>query len=225
MSVCDVCSLPTRRDDGFVLTTREVVTSPAFWRTQFAKYQAVLDVVPTREERAAFLGEQAIPLVLSPSGWLVCSECSRMFAFDEQVARECALSGKERPDAGPSNWKSVDSIVFPIIVEYVDAVADRKRGLSMKKYFQCSGCGSVLIKNPDTLQLAEAGLTVSGGTTCSDCRTRSDARSIYSGAYDFECDDEAIETMLRDPDNAIPNKAARTWTYLGKTIYGPASKR
>jgi len=225
LSVCDICCMSTNRNSGFILTTGEVITSQTYWRNQLSKLKSVLTNFNTRDEQISFLEDQAFRLFSSPSGWLVCSNCSQMFEFDYSLAQECATSGKERPDAGPSSLESALPIISPIILELVDSVIKLNKKSSNKKFYQCPGCGSVYEKDQTNLKLTEAGISIVGGKTCSDCYTRSDSSEIYSGKYDFDCDDIVIEEMLRDPDNAIYDSVKKIWTFKGNTIFGPASKR
>jgi hypothetical protein len=88
-----------------------------------------------------------------------------------------------------------------------------------KKFWKCTGCGSVMTKK-EGVQLAAllGGVSVSGGETCAICRKRHDAAGIYSGRYDFQCDDSVIEQMLRDPSNARGDADSKTWEYKGQII-------
>ena len=87
-----------------------------------------------------------------------------------------------------------------------------------KKYWKCSGCGSVMFKKETTQQLAEMGVGVSGGETCADCMKRHDAKEIYEGKYDFQCDDTLIDQMIADPQNAQGDPETKIWKYKGQII-------
>ena len=87
-----------------------------------------------------------------------------------------------------------------------------------KKYWKCSGCGSVMFKKETTRQLVEMGAGVSGGETCAECHTRHDAKDIYSGKFDFTCDESLIDQMIADPENAQGDAQTKTWTYKGQVI-------
>ncbi|MCA9392849.1 MAG: hypothetical protein KC900_01485 [Candidatus Omnitrophica bacterium] len=122
------------------------------------------------------------------------------------------LSGAEREMRRPVKTGKSKPLVQHTAMK---ATADK----SAKKYWKCRSCGTILFKKDTIAELAQIPeITVSGGVTCSECRTRHDARDVYAGKYDFRSDDSVIEQMINDPANAEGDPVTGTWTYKGKAI-------
>ena len=76
MPVCDGCGKHNalRKGEGYCLTTRQVVTQPAYWEQAFRAWRA-----------GAPLGDQQLFEMLlgrqcsQTTGWMVCEECIKLF--------------------------------------------------------------------------------------------------------------------------------------------------
>jgi hypothetical protein len=81
--VCDICNKPVPRGEGYILTTQQVVYSPAYWEHTFK--QRWPDVPMERLEPHLPLLAQR--LAAQQSDWLVCNECICVFDVDRKQAR------------------------------------------------------------------------------------------------------------------------------------------
>lgn len=224
-AVCDVCSRPTAAAEGFVLTTTEVASSPAYWKQQLVKYRPVLRELESDEERARYLAQRSRELADSPTGWLVCPACTHLFDFDRAAAKAASATGIDREDSGPASFEDIQHALAPAIIEIAQSAPAAEPAPSSSRFWQCPRCGSIHFKNADTMELVAAlGTIPSGGTTCSDCGTRSDAADIYSGALDLDAPDDLIDRMLADPERVSSDPDTRVWRYQGQEIRGPASR-
>jgi len=80
---CDICNKPVPRGEGYILTTQQVVYSPAYWEHTFKQRWPGIPM-----ERV----EPALPLLAQrqaaqQSDWLVCNECIFVFDIDRKQAR------------------------------------------------------------------------------------------------------------------------------------------
>src|ERR1017187_1060955 len=96
VGTCDVCSAKTRFADAYALTTREVTTSVKYWKYVMKKEEEVF-----RRGGPEFLVHFVNRQASSPTGWLVCEECSGMFEFNKAIAREYAIRETTPPNSGP----------------------------------------------------------------------------------------------------------------------------
>ena len=93
MVVCDVCSAPMNFEDGYALTTTQVVTTTKYWNYIISRFNL--------DEQ---LLNMYVPLqAMQRKGWLVCESCSNMFSFDRKLAREYAKSQKDPPGSGSAD--------------------------------------------------------------------------------------------------------------------------
>jgi len=103
---CDICTQVINRSDGYVLTTRQVVTEMAYW-LHVLKNQGKSFRVGDLKTEMQLINGFAMEQAASATGWLVCEQCSSMFKFDRVVARQCAVSGEQPPGAGPADARDV----------------------------------------------------------------------------------------------------------------------
>jgi hypothetical protein len=105
MPVCDICNREIKWEDGYVLTTKQVPTSKAYWEHAFKgawSYTHSMD--PNGDTVAALVKQQAG----QSSGWLVCEGCSSLFSFDKAQAKTYARAKNgSPPGAGPAPMESV----------------------------------------------------------------------------------------------------------------------
>jgi hypothetical protein len=93
MAVCDICNQTTEYEKGYVLTTQEVATNPAYWEYAFRhQWSYVLDM------NAMILPMLVQQQANQSSGWLLCESCGKLFSFDKNVARQNALNAVQNPE-------------------------------------------------------------------------------------------------------------------------------
>ena len=117
---CDICSKPSKREDCFILTTKEVVGSGEYWTRQLAKYESTVRHLPSKQAKTDFLMDRVIELALNPSGWLVCTACASVFQFNRSEAKRCATKQIERRGCGPAKTGSFSDQVVPAITAIVE---------------------------------------------------------------------------------------------------------
>jgi len=105
MPVCDVCNNGMNWEDGYVLTTRQVPTSEAYWEhTLKGAWSSTHSMDPDGDTLAMLVQQQAG----QSSGWLVCEGCSGLFSFDKAQAKGYARAQNGNPPgAGPAPAESV----------------------------------------------------------------------------------------------------------------------
>ena len=77
--VCDVCGNEIRRPDGYLLTTRQVVSRPAYWVYAFSHQWSYVDALPRAEEVRGALAQQQAG---QRTPWLVCRDCAQRLDAD-----------------------------------------------------------------------------------------------------------------------------------------------
>src|SRR5262245_55901192 len=93
-----------RWEDGFLLNTKEVLTSEHYWRYIFTKFNLSEDLFRC----LAILANQE-------TGWLICTACSMWFRFDRTKAKEYAKNLLiNPPDSAPVKASVVARIAVPI---------------------------------------------------------------------------------------------------------------
>lgn len=101
--ICDICSKPTDRKQGYILSTSQVVYDPGYWKRAFTLRPATAEQV-----------ERALPGLIrqmssSESDWIVCEECMATLKADRsRPARDFqdyVKSGKRPslPETGPAD--------------------------------------------------------------------------------------------------------------------------
>ena len=117
--VCDICSQKVSRPDGYLLTTRDVVSAPAYWQHYYRHHRSEL-VGMGVSSFADFCRNQLVrtscaeALARQSTPWIVCERCIQMFAVDLDQARSYARqwweSGRNYspPGTGPAPLSSVN---------------------------------------------------------------------------------------------------------------------
>lgn len=72
--VCDMCSHPIREPDGYLLTTREVVTNPEYWEFMFSTAWADMLRSPDAPTRRPALAQRQ---AAQATPWLLCESCAK----------------------------------------------------------------------------------------------------------------------------------------------------
>lgn len=105
MPVCDICNKDIKWEDGYVLTTRQVATSEAYWELSLKGAWSITHKMNPEGDTLAILAQQQAN---QSSGWLVCESCSTFFVFDKPQAKAHARSQDGNPPGvGPVSTESV----------------------------------------------------------------------------------------------------------------------
>lgn len=118
-SVCDICSQEVLRPDGYLLTTREVVSTAAYWQHYYQHHKSELAGMGV-SSFADFCGNLLVrtscaeALVRQSTPWMVCEECIQMFTVNrdqtQSYAKQWWESGRTfaPPGSGPAALSSVN---------------------------------------------------------------------------------------------------------------------
>jgi hypothetical protein len=107
MPVCDVCNKSINWSDGYVLSTRQVAASEAYWEFAFTHQWAYAHNMDPGGATVAMLVQQQAG---QSTGWLVCETCSNLFSFDRHTAKELAMrQSSAPPGGGPASVQEVAS--------------------------------------------------------------------------------------------------------------------
>ena len=93
-TICDICSMPLDRNNGFVLTTEQVTTDKNYWTY-------IINAHSFDDERLLlmYIQQQAMQI----NNWLICRNCSPRFSFDKNAASRYASMGTDPPGIGPTD--------------------------------------------------------------------------------------------------------------------------
>jgi hypothetical protein len=89
VDVCDVCDKLLEEQEGYLLTPREVLTTPGYWQKIFCDHDSIQRAfgkanVLSKAELASRLAGQSAP-------WMVCDDCINIFSVDRDQAKTHAL--------------------------------------------------------------------------------------------------------------------------------------
>jgi hypothetical protein len=113
MAVCDVCNKELGASEGYLLTTREVVSTPGYWRKFFSGPMGSMmgnlgmSGDSGKAQYASMTASQINP-------WMICNECISLFNIDKNRARNYAIRWYESggtfspPGSGAAPLSSVD---------------------------------------------------------------------------------------------------------------------
>ncbi len=87
MAVCDICNDNVSEGSGFLLTTRMVVSNPAYWEYVFSHQWKYTEDLPNPAAVKADLCRQ---MAEQDAPWLLCVTCSRLLGFENETTREHA---------------------------------------------------------------------------------------------------------------------------------------
>jgi len=108
ISGCDVCGKQINWSDGYILTTKQVVTSFTYWNKIYKKNKQ-MRIDPNGD----MVGANITQLSSQTSGWLICESCSNLFDFNKIQARYYAINQiKSPPGSGPVR---VEEVVVPAV--------------------------------------------------------------------------------------------------------------
>jgi hypothetical protein len=159
--VCDVCSVRVVSPSGYLLTTRQVVSTPGYWRHYYETHKSELLSVGARD----FAAFRRNPLMITgcvkvladqSTNWMVCERCIGLFSVDQNITRDYARQWWESrktfnpPGTGAVALSVVDMGLGPVGAEiagtrtemsaYADRWADSLTllGNSVEKLNKCA---------------------------------------------------------------------------------------
>jgi hypothetical protein len=115
---CDVCGHPVDRGEGFILSAKQIVSNPHYWRVRYERNKehwdekGISSFDQYRSSRIARDSEVRIVTSMG-GGWLVCDNCIKQFAVvDHEVARQFAAAWwSNRSLKVPKDWVATPSDV------------------------------------------------------------------------------------------------------------------
>lgn len=87
MNVCDVCNANLESPNGYLLTTRQVVSNPAYWEKAFSRLHELAPLGANVELLKGGLAEKQAKQV---NPWLLCADCAGLLGLATPEAREYA---------------------------------------------------------------------------------------------------------------------------------------
>jgi uncharacterized membrane protein YhaH (DUF805 family) len=90
MGVCDVCNKDLGEKEGYLLTTLDVVTTPAYWKKSMSTMTSMFGMSDdsTRAYLAEMMASQKLP-------WMICNDCIKIFNVDKVKTRKYAIQWYE----------------------------------------------------------------------------------------------------------------------------------
>ncbi len=108
MGLCDVCNKNLGEKEGYLLTTLEVVSTPAYWKKAFR--MMALFVMSDDSAKVQFASQMAS----QTTPWMVCNDCIGLFTVDKAKSRDYAIRWYESggtftpPGSGPAPLSKVN---------------------------------------------------------------------------------------------------------------------
>jgi len=90
MRNCDICCTPVGGQDTYFLTTKEVVTSQAYWKASLPIVAAVFTQMGLKGGVGDKLLHVVARMAKSDTPWIVCTKCFSLFEFDQTDRRRKA---------------------------------------------------------------------------------------------------------------------------------------
>jgi len=90
MGICDVCNRTLSEEEGYLLTTEQVVSCPGYWRKALSGPMAHMAAAFGHSDDS-FKAGLASQMAAQATPWMVCEECISLFAVDRNEARGYAL--------------------------------------------------------------------------------------------------------------------------------------
>ncbi len=93
--VCDICNGRVTNPGGYLLTTRQVVGTPAYWRKYYEVKKGVLRSMGIQSfdgfiRNFLVMSDCAESMASQATNWLVCDRCISLFNVDSSQARDYA---------------------------------------------------------------------------------------------------------------------------------------
>lgn len=100
MGRCDVCNCPLNASDGYLLTTREIVTNSDYW---YICFRVSIEIKGHPYSAVKSMASRILTRTASnDTPWMLCDTCVDMFPIDRNAARKKARkwSRTGRPSGG-----------------------------------------------------------------------------------------------------------------------------
>ena len=90
---CDICTRELRDKEGYLLTTEQVVSTPAYWKKAFSNpvYKMLASHLPEDQAKKMF----ATQMASMNTAWMVCEDCIDLFPEYQEKAKKYAASWYE----------------------------------------------------------------------------------------------------------------------------------
>ncbi len=135
--VCDICTQKVLRPNGHLLTTREVIGTPAYWQHYHQHHRSELAGMGVSSfgdfcRNALVRTTCAEAMAGQSTPWMVCERCIQMFTVDRDqaltYARQWWESGRKYspPGTGPAPLSSVNMGDGKVMLSGGDVAAQRQ---------------------------------------------------------------------------------------------------
>lgn len=106
---CDICSKNMDLSEGYLLTTKDVITKSEYWEYAFThQWSYVHDLYkknPNSSNNTLFLVNILINQANQETPWSLCEDCSKLFTFDKKSAKGYALKNISPPKTGHADME------------------------------------------------------------------------------------------------------------------------
>jgi hypothetical protein len=106
---CDICSKIVGRQDGYGLSTSDVLGESGYWEFKFLHYPQHTKLLGSKGERLLL---EVLERSGDPTAWFVCEACIRVFPVDrasaQRLCRDPVMRGGSPMDdlrLGPAQWE------------------------------------------------------------------------------------------------------------------------
>jgi hypothetical protein len=109
---CDICNKKINLSDGYLLTTKQVITKSTYWEYAFTHQWGGLHDSCRNKDRPnkkLFLINIIIGQANQQTPWALCETCSSLFEFDKKTAKSYAQENICPPNTGPAGIEGAQS--------------------------------------------------------------------------------------------------------------------
>ncbi len=124
---CDICGIEVSCPDGYLLTTKEVVGEPAYWRHYYRQHKsefAIIGISTFKEFRTDSTQRQSTVKLLAQQDtpWLVCQNCVSLFNVNQQKTSKYAEQwwSSKGMFSPPGTGPALDSEIIMISEKHMD---------------------------------------------------------------------------------------------------------
>ena len=83
MRSCDICNVAIDEQQAYFLTTKEVVTSEAYWKASLPRMEGVLELIGAELDIAQQLIHVVGRMAQCDTPYIVCGQCFSLFSLDQ----------------------------------------------------------------------------------------------------------------------------------------------
>lgn len=116
---CDVCSEEINLEDGYLLTTKDIITKMAYWEYAFThQWNYVHNLYASTSDdsvKKLFLVNLIIDRANQETPWALCESCSNLFAFDKKTAKRYAQKNICPPNTGHADFEGARSATVALM--------------------------------------------------------------------------------------------------------------